>query len=46
MKQSKNTSPTNLARALGSAFGIREPLLSFAEIRAANAQLRERSPDI
>jgi len=44
--KSKKQSPTNLARAVGSAFSIREPLLSFAEIRAANTQLRERSPDI
>jgi len=43
---SKKQSPTNLARAVGRAFRIREPLLNFAEIRAANAQLRERSPDI
>jgi hypothetical protein len=46
MKQSKNTSPTNLARAHAHAFGIREPLVNFAEVRAANVDLLERSPDI
>lgn len=46
MKLYRKQCPANLKRAQCGAGRIREPLINFAEIRAENGQIRERSPDI